>query len=152
MPELPDLLHIRDYLQQTVVGHVIRTVHVNQPVVLRVAVPQTVEGALSNATIQEVAIRGPFIRIELSGKIDVVAHLMLMGRLQHQHAGETPLAYRCASFDLDNATSLNLCDEQKKAKCYIERDRKGVYISHSHEFSPPIIITMYTNDSERPSS
>ena len=53
MPELPDLLYIRDYLQQTV------------------------EGALSNATIQEVAIRGPFIRIELSGKIDVVAHLML---------------------------------------------------------------------------
>jgi len=138
MPELPDLLYIRGYLQQTVVGHAIRAVHVKQPVVLRVAVPQTVEGVLPGATIQKVAIHGPFMRIELSGSIDLVTHLMLMGRLQHQHAGETPLAYRCVSFDLDDATSLNLCDEQKKAKCYVvphgsygvipSYDRQGVDI------------------------
>jgi formamidopyrimidine-DNA glycosylase len=150
MPELPDLLYITQYLQDTVVGRRITAVRVKQSVVLRVAISQSVETALSDITIRDVSIHGPFIHFALSRGIDLVIHLMFMGRLQHQRPGEPSQAYLCVSFDLDDRTHLNLCDEQKRAKCYVvPHGSYGVIPSYEHQgidiLSPGFTLDVFRN-------
>ncbi len=119
MPELPDLLYIAEYLQRTVVDRRISEIRVRQPVVLRVAIPRPLEAALLHACIREVEIHGPFLRLAVDGGTDLIMHLMLMGRLQHQPPDDPPQPYLCLSLTLDDQSHLNLCDEQKRAKCYV---------------------------------
>ena len=119
MPELPDLLHIRKYLSNMIEGKTITGVTVKQTVVLRVAVDQRFDQAMSNRIIEAVAIHGPFLRFDLSDSIDIVTNLMLSGRLQHQRGPEKVDGHLCCSWHLDDGSRLNLCDENKMAKVYV---------------------------------
>ena len=119
MPELPDLLYIRTYLRQSIQGRTITGTVVQQPVVLRIAVQESLDKALTGKRIVQIDLRGPFLRLELSGALDIVMNLMLMGRLQHHRPGEKKEPYCCVSLLLDDSSRLNLCDEQRMAKCYI---------------------------------
>lgn len=119
MPELPDLVYIRKYLKNEVERKVIIDATVKQPVVLRVAIDQPYEQALSNRSIDAIDIHGPFIRFELSGSMDLIINLMLAGRLQHQQHPAKAEGYLCCSLTLSDGSRLNLCDENKMAKLYI---------------------------------
>jgi len=119
MPELPDLLYVQKYLQKNIRGKTIRGAVVQQPIVLRVAVKQSIDQALNGKAVTLVDLHGPFLCIKLSGELDMVLNLMLMGKLQHQRPDEKTEPYLCASFFLDDSSRLNLCDRQKMAKCYI---------------------------------
>lgn len=121
MPELPDLLYIQKYLHSTIQERTITHAVVRQPVVIRNAAHRPIEELLKGRVVESVGIHGPFLRCALSGDIDTVLNLMLMGRLQHQRPGEKPEPYLCVSLDFDDATRLNLCDQQKMAKVYLVR-------------------------------
>ena len=119
MPELPDLLYIQKYLQRTVVGRHTTDAIVREPIVLRVAVEDTFEHAMTGRTIAGVELRGPFINMGLSDSYNLVMNLMLAGKLHHQHPNEKPLGHLCFSLGLDDGTRLNFCDDQKMAKAYL---------------------------------
>jgi formamidopyrimidine-DNA glycosylase len=51
--------------------------------------------------------------------VEIVVHLMLAGRIQHQNKGDHPLGFKILAMKLDDGTWLNICDEQKMAKIYI---------------------------------
>lgn len=119
MPELPDLLYVQKYLQQNIRGKTITGTAVQQPIVLRVAVKESVDQVLNGRAVTLVDLHGPFLCIKLSGELDMVLNLMLMGKLQHQRPNEKTEPYLCASLFLDDSSRLNLCDRQKMAKCYI---------------------------------
>jgi formamidopyrimidine-DNA glycosylase len=119
MPELPDLLYIRARLQPVVTGRTITGVTVRQPVVLRVVLPGPVETTLTGRTISEVDLHGPFLLLRLSNAVDIVLHLMLAGRLQHQTEGEPAIPFLCFSLLLNDGTRLHVGDEQKMAKVYV---------------------------------
>ncbi len=121
MPELPDLVYMQKYLRGTVVGRIVRDIAIKQPVVLRVAIEGSINAILDGRKIEDIDLRGPFIRFGLSGSVDVVMNLMLMGKLQHQHVGEKSEGYLCISLALDDGTALNVSDEQKMAKIYVVR-------------------------------
>ncbi len=125
MPELPDLLYIKTYLKKEVEGRTIASTIVKQPIVIRVALDQPFEQAVTNKSIDSIDIRGPFIRFELSESVDIIINLMLAGRLQHQRMGEKIEGFLCCSLTLDDSSTLNLCDQDKMAKLYIVR--RGEY-------------------------
>ena len=120
MPELPDLLYIRDYLQSHVSGHGIQGVTIKEPIVLRIGVEGGAVQVLSGRTIGDITLRGPFIRFALSEDTDLILNLMLAGRLHHQHNGKSP-GHMCFSLALDDGSTLHFCDDQKMGKAYIVR-------------------------------
>jgi formamidopyrimidine-DNA glycosylase len=119
MPELPDLLYIRKYLSDTVVGRTISDATVRRPVVLRSTIDLPFVKALQGILLTGITLRGPFLAFELSGRLDLVVNLMLAGRLQHQRAGESPAGHLCITLVLDDDSRLNLCDEKQMAKAYL---------------------------------
>ena len=78
-------------------------------------------GALQGLSVQDVEHHGPFVRLGLSGEVDIVTNLMLAGRLQHQKPGDKPEGYLCVAWTFDDGSALRLCDEKKMAKLYICR-------------------------------
>ena len=118
MPELPDLLYIKKYLIREIQGKTIASAEVKKPVVLRVAIDQPFERLVSDHTIDAVDTRGPFIRFELSGAVDLIMNLMVAGRLQHQRQGDKAEGHLCCSLVLQDGSRLNLCDSETMAKLY----------------------------------
>lgn len=119
MPELPDLLYIRDYLRRHVLGRTIAAAELRQPVVLRNAVGDPLEHALKSLTITGIDIQGPFLRLTVSATLELVINLMLAGQIQHQRKPDRALGHICVSLYLDDGTRLNICDQQKMAKVYL---------------------------------
>jgi formamidopyrimidine-DNA glycosylase len=121
MPELPDLVYIRNYLAGTLPGRHVADVTVKRPVVFRTTIDHPIGETLAGTSVRDVSTRGPFIRIGLSDSIDIIINLMLAGKLQHQREGERQEAYTCGSLNLDDRSRLNICDEQQMAKVYVVR-------------------------------
>jgi formamidopyrimidine-DNA glycosylase len=121
VPELPDLLYMKKILDRTVRGRAVREVEVQQPVVLRNAIDRPLGECISGNVILEIGVRGPFLRLGLSERTEVIINLMLAGRLQHQRVGERREGYACISFTLDDETRLNVCDARKMTKVYVVR-------------------------------
>lgn len=119
MPELPDLLYIRDHLRRHVVNRTITAAELRQPVVLRNAIGDPIEHALKSLTITGVEIHGPFLRLTVSGTLEIVLNLMLAGHIQHQRKPDRPLGHCCVALYLDDGTRINICDDQKMAKVYL---------------------------------
>lgn len=117
MPELPDLLYLQSRLRRSVCQRRIETVEIKQPVVLRSAAP--FGESIIGRTIDDCKLHGPFIRLELSGSMDLVINLMLSGRLHHEPAGARPEGHRCFSLHLHDGFRLTLADENKMAKAYL---------------------------------
>ena len=136
MPELPDLLYIKNYLQREVVERTITGVVVRQPIVIRNAIDLTIDRALAGRTIDAVTVHGPFLNLAVSGSLDLVLNLMLAGKVQHQKGSERGEGFLCFSLLLSDGTRLNLCDKKKMAKAYLVRhggysvipryDRQGI--------------------------
>jgi formamidopyrimidine-DNA glycosylase len=126
MPEIPDLIYVRKYLDACVVGRTILGATVSQPVVIRTVLDQPISSALAGKTVQEVRLRGPFLHFLLSGDVELIIHLMLAGRMQHVRPGERAEGYLCLSLALDDGTALNVNDSEKMVKIYLtSRGRYG---------------------------
>jgi formamidopyrimidine-DNA glycosylase len=119
VPELPDLLYIRDHLREAVVNRQVRSVTIKEPLIVRNALDRPATDLLVGAEFLDVEVHGPFLRLPTSGTAEVVINLMLAGRLQLQQPGERPVPYLAASFELSDERRFNLGDEEKMAKLYL---------------------------------
>jgi formamidopyrimidine-DNA glycosylase len=119
MPEIPDLLYVKKYLNARVMGRTILGAIVAQPVVIRTLLDQPISSVLAGKTVREVRLRGPFLHFLLSSDIELIINLMLAGRIQHVHPGETAEGFLCLSLALDDGTALNVSDREKMAKIYL---------------------------------
>jgi len=128
VPELPDLIYIRSYLEKSLPGRTVTAVDVKQPVLVRNMLDEPLERALGGRSFAAVGGRGPFLRLAMAGDVELIINLMLAGRLQHMRRGEKPLGYLGLALALDDGTSLRLCDEKKMAKLYAARgaDTDGI--------------------------
>jgi len=122
VPELPDLIYIRSYLERALPGRTVQRVEVKQPVLVRNMLDRPLEQALTGREFTGVGGRGPFLRLALGGDVALIINLMLAGRLQHMKPADKPLGYLCVALALDDGTSLRLCDEKKMAKLYAAPD------------------------------
>jgi len=119
VPELPDLLYIRDHLRTAILHRPIRSVAVREPVIVRNALDRPADDLLRDAEFLDAEVHGPFLRLPTSGPAEVIINLMLAGRLQVQEPGGKPVPYLALSFELSDGTRLNLGDEEKMAKVYL---------------------------------
>ncbi len=119
MPELPDLLSITQHLQRRILNRRIVSATIHQPVAIRNLLGEPPEDALRDLFFTRIDFHGPFLRLTLSSTVEIVVHLMLAGRIQHQVKGDHPLGFKIIALKLDDGTWLNICDEQKMAKIYI---------------------------------
>ena len=146
MPELPDLLYIRDYLRKEIVGKTIASATVEQPVVIRLCIPGPLESVIAGKRIDAVNFRGPFLRFQLAERIEMIVNLMLAGSLQHQRAGDKAAGYGCCSFHLDDGTRLNLCDEKRMAKLYVTRAGEYSLIPKYSSRGVDVLSSAFTPD------
>jgi formamidopyrimidine-DNA glycosylase len=145
MPELPDLLYIQTYLRRHIRGRTIAGVRVKQPVVLRVAVPESCETALRGRKIQDISLHGPFLQFALSGR-ELILNFMLAGRLQHQRAGEKAEGHLCFSLDLDDGSSVNFCDQQKMGKAYVVKEGEYTPVAQFRRQGVNVLSEEFTLD------
>jgi formamidopyrimidine-DNA glycosylase len=146
MPELPDLLYIQKYLTSEVSRKTITGVSIKQSIVLRVAVDQPFKQATTGKTIEAITVHGPFIRIGLSGSLDLIVNLMLAGKLQHQRLKEKTQGHLCLSLCLDDGSLLNLCDEQQMAKAYLVRFGHYAQIPKYSQQGVDILSSAFTRE------
>lgn len=144
MPELPDLLYLRDYLRQRVMHRTITAAELRQPVVLRNAVGDPLPHALASLTITGVDVRGPFLLLTVSATLELVVNLMLAGQIQHQRKPDRALGHICVSLRLDDGTRLNICDQQKMAKVYLVHAGDRSIIPGFGTLGPDILSPAFT--------
>lgn len=128
MPELPDLVHIVRSLGPRLEGRRIVGAAVKEPIVLRLLVLGDFPGLVTGRAFGGLERRGPFLRFSLRGgaqegegprDLELVAHLMLAGRLRLAPAREKPLAFTAFHLDLDSGERLSYGDEKKMGKIYL---------------------------------
>jgi formamidopyrimidine-DNA glycosylase len=146
MPELPDLLYIRDYLRPRLIDRTITGVRIKQPVILRTTLDEAFEKTLPGRRIEDVCIRGPFIHLLLSLNHHLIINLMLSGRMQHQRPGKKVAGYLCCSVDLDDGTSLNICDNNLMAKVYSSSGDRLGRIPRFNEQGIDVLSETFTAD------
>jgi len=121
VPELPDLEYIVKNLGPRVAGTTVTEVHVREPIVLRMLLPDAggFTDALPGRSFQGLARRGPFLVFPLSGGAELIVHCMLAGRLQISAPGDKAVTHLCFTMSLDSGELLRYGDEKKMGKVYL---------------------------------
>jgi len=88
MPELPDIALYRDALAARVTGQPLVQVRIDNPFVLRTAIPPIAEA--EGKRVRDVRRMGKRIVLVLEGDLFLVFHLMIAGRLRWLGAGGAP--------------------------------------------------------------
>jgi formamidopyrimidine-DNA glycosylase len=103
MPELPDITIYREALDARVRGRVLRRVRINNPFLLRTAVPPVSD--VEGRRVVDVRRLGKRIVLALEDDYFLVLHLMIAGRLRWLDAKARAPARIClATFDFDTGT------------------------------------------------
>ncbi len=116
MPELPDLLHIRNKLDARLRGRLVSSERVREPVVMRFAVHGNLSLLLGRA-LREVGRRGAAIVLRFEG-LDLAVDPMLAGRFRFAEPGEkdpVSLAFALGFGDVE----LRYLDDKKMGKAYL---------------------------------
>jgi formamidopyrimidine-DNA glycosylase len=119
MPELPDLVHIVKALGPEIEGRRIVHATVKNPIVLRLLVPGSFPELVAGKAICGLERHGPFLRARLEPGLDIVAHLMLAGRLKLASLGEKALPATAFSLELEDGRTLFYGDEKSMGKVYL---------------------------------
>jgi formamidopyrimidine-DNA glycosylase len=88
VPELPDVAIYREALEARLVGQTLARVHIDNPFVLRTAVPPIAEA--EGKRVREIRRLGKRIVLAQDGDLFLVIHLMIAGRLQWHDPGRFP--------------------------------------------------------------
>src|SRR4030095_3674082 len=103
MPELPDLAVYRDAIAARVIGEPLRHVRIDNPFVLRTAVPPITDA--EGKRVRDVRRMGKRLVLVLDGELFLVLHLMIAGRLRWvAEGGEPPKRITLARLELPTGT------------------------------------------------
>jgi formamidopyrimidine-DNA glycosylase len=126
VPELPDLTVYLEALQQRIVGSRLESITLNNPFLLRTAVPPL--ASAFGREVLELRRVGKRIAIGLSGDLWLVLHLMIAGRLHwfdrgSKTRGRAPLA----RFEFDRGTlTLTEAGTRRRASLHLLQGRDAL--------------------------
>ncbi|PJZ69974.1 DNA-formamidopyrimidine glycosylase [Leptospira perolatii] len=114
MPELPDLVVIRERLIPELENHTIESIEILEPLVVRNLNGIEIENNYKGAPFKNLERVGPFLHFEFGDK-HIVIHCMLVGKfsLNPQYKKKD----LCIRFQFDGLT-LNYIDDMKMGKVY----------------------------------
>src|SRR3954467_3987685 len=105
MPELPDITVYVEALERRIVGQRIEEVRILSPFILRTVEPPL--GTIAGKRVVGIRRMGKRIVLELEGKLFVVLHLMIAGRLRWLGEGaKIPGKIALATFEFPSGTLL----------------------------------------------
>jgi formamidopyrimidine-DNA glycosylase len=116
VPELPDLLHIRNRLRERLLGRVVSADRVREPVVLRF----TVHGNLSlllGRPLQGIFRKSHFLVFRFEG-LDLAVNPMLAGRFRLAVPGDKDEGTLAFALEFGD-TELRYLDDKKMGKAYL---------------------------------
>lgn len=116
MPELPDLLYVRDRLRERLLGHHVSAERVREPVVLRYAVRGNLS-LLLGRPLQDLFRKSHFLVFRFLG-LDLAVNPMLAGRFRLATPGEPDersLGFALAFGDVE----LRYLDDKAMGKAYL---------------------------------
>lgn len=117
MPELPDITIYIEALERRILGQRLEKIRLGSPFLLRTVTPAPEEA--SGRTVVGIRRIGKRIVIGLQGKIFLVLHLMIAGRLHWKARGE-PSGRALAAFDFPSGTLLlTEAGSRKRASLHI---------------------------------
>lgn len=122
MPELPEVeTVVRDLRACGLVGLQVMSAHVFWPRSVAAPAPARLSAAIRGNQILGLSRRGKFIRIELSGKADLLIHLRMTGRLYVAPAERTATGktYDRVVFTLSDGRGLSFSDPRKFGRVWL---------------------------------
>lgn len=114
MPELPDLVIIRERLLPSLADRNIEAIEIIEPVVVRNLLGTPVEEAFVGLAFRNLEQHGPFLNFDFGGK-KIIIHPMLAGRFSLN--SEYKKKDLCVRFSF-NGLVLNYADDVKMGKVY----------------------------------
>lgn len=125
MPELPDLVHIRNELEEELQGALVSGIEIYEPVVVRNHLGPDLHRALHGQSLKSVGRHGPFLRFDFGSAL-LIVHCMLAGRfLVVPNAGKRKKSALCVVLSFGE-TALCYYDDKKMGKVYfIAPDEEG---------------------------
>ncbi len=126
MPELPDIVVYMEALEQRVVGHVLESLEVRGPSLLRTADPPIY--SIQDHRVTALRRVGKRIAFGFDNDLWLVFHLMIAGRLHWSQKKKTADGRRTlAAFDFDNGTlTLTEAGTRKRASLHLVRGEAGL--------------------------
>lgn len=115
MPELPDLITIEKTLRVHLPGRTIRSVEVQNPILLRCLGGVSAPEFLTGCVIERVSYHGPFVALGLDSDKFLIFHPMLAGRFSLN--GSLKKA-ACLRLDFDEG-DLTYHDDRQMGKIYL---------------------------------
>ncbi|MCW5620200.1 MAG: Fpg/Nei family DNA glycosylase [Burkholderiales bacterium] len=132
MPELPDVVVYVESLEQRVKGHVLRSVRLLNPFILRTAVPPV--SAIEGKVVLGLRRLGKRIVFEFGDELFLVIHLMIAGRLRWFASGEKvkpPGRISLALLEFDNGTLvLTEAGTRRMASIHLVQGQHGLDALH----------------------
>lgn len=121
MPERPELDYIAPILDAALRGQVIDALVVDDPVVLRVAVPGDARALLAGRRIRGLSRRGHFLLVALEGDppLELAIHPMLAGRFTLDAPGSGGTRATCLRLCLGDGRELRYRDSKQMGKVYL---------------------------------
>ncbi len=126
MPELPDLVVIREYLAPRLAAVQIASSAVLRPLIVRNLFGDDVAARLAGRRIMGVARRGKYLLLGLDDGMTLVYHPMLMGRLRYGVPLKKPRTRDAFVLALADGMELRYHDAKDMGKIYLVADLSQV--------------------------
>lgn len=119
MPERPDLEYVVPVLRDALRGARLAGFRAPAPVVLRLAVPGDPAAVLVGRAVEDVARRGPFVRLLLDGDVEIAVHPMLAGRFRVDDAAARAPGDLAVALALEDGRELRYRDDVSMGKFWV---------------------------------
>lgn len=131
MPELPDVVVYVEALRPRILGHVLKSVTIRTPFLLRSVSPPL--DAVHGKTVRDIRRLGKRIAIGLNDDLWLVLHLMIAGRLHWRaSAAKTGSKNVLAVFEFDSgALVLTEAGSQRRAALHVAKGEEGLNDLHA---------------------
>jgi formamidopyrimidine-DNA glycosylase len=126
VPELPDLTVYLEHLEMRARGRLLQRVSVSNPFLLRTAAPPL--SAAEGRRVAALRRLGKRIVIELEGKLFLVLHLMVAGRLRWlEGRAKAPARIRLALFEFDSGTlAVTEAGSKRRASLHVVQGEEAL--------------------------
>lgn len=139
MPEAPDLVIIRDFLQERLTGQMITQAAVRKATVLRSLIPGAFSDDIIGHRFATFGRRGKFLLVTLTGERSMVINPMLIGALHYCVPKERMAARVCLALDLDSGMQLRYLDETQMGKVYYGTEEEVSGVPRLEEQGPDVV-------------
>ncbi len=126
MPELPDLVLVRERLEPRIYSQTIASAEVRRPLVIRNLLGGDPVDRLAGRQFTAVGRRGKFLMLQLDGGLNLVVHPMLAGRLHYGPPLSRPRVRDALILHLTSGDALTYHDAKDMGKVYLTDDPSKV--------------------------